>query len=102
MFSKKQRLSFKGKLPKNVLNSPSFTLKYGASDEGLKVAVAVSKKVDKRAVVRNKIKRKFRELIKKQLGKNDPLSLIFYIKKTALQNTDIEKETESVISKIRN
>ncbi len=101
MFSKKQRFSFNNKLAKNILNSQSFTLRYGSSDGGLKVAVVVSKKVDKKATARNKIKRKFTEAIKKNIDIQYPLSLVFFIKRAVSEQTLVEKEIEEVINKIK-
>ncbi len=97
MFSRKNRFSFKKKLPKNIFNSQSFTLRYDKNDEGLKVGVVVSKKVDKRAVVRNKIKRKILVVVASLIKVNEPFNLVFYVKKYAVENLNIEKEIEQVI-----
>jgi ribonuclease P protein component len=80
MLPKANRFTFKSKLPKQTLSYQSFSIKYGINDEGLKVAVVVSKKVDKRAVVRNKIKRVIIESVTQNLGKDANWTLIFYAK----------------------
>lgn len=99
MLPKKNRFSFKSKLPKQIINSPSFNVRHDENGEELKVAVVVSKKVDKRAVVRNKIKRQILEIVNSiNLGK--PLSLVFYVKAQALSSKDLEKEIKAVLGKI--
>ncbi len=102
MFSKKQRYSFKKGLPGKVISSPNFTLRYDKNDgEGLKTAVVVSKKVDKRAVVRNKLKRKVVELLKLDKLEDNNLNLVFYMKKSALDNEDLAKNIEEALFKIK-
>lgn len=101
MFPKKNRYSFKGGLPKKIISFPSFSVRYGRNDLGrLQVAVVVSKKVDNRATVRNKIKRRILDSIQKNISLAEPFSLVFYVKKRALNSEDLEKETESVFNKI--
>lgn len=101
MLAKKNRFSFRDSLPKNVFHSPSFTVRYGKNDQGLRVAAVVSKRVDKRATVRNKIKRKILNSIQKRLDTKEPLDLIFYVKKNMLNSKDLEKEVETALSKIK-
>lgn len=100
MFSKKNRYSFKNRLPRQILNFPSFTVRYEKNEEGLKVAVVVSKKVDKRAVIRNKIKRIILEAVRKTLGTDTGLTLVFYAKKPAASSENLEKEVADVINKL--
>lgn len=58
MFARKNRFSFRKGAPKFVYASPFFILRYQKSDDNIfRCAVVVGKKVDKRAVVRNKVKR---------------------------------------------
>ena len=102
MFSKKYRFSFRNQLPKHVLNSPSFTVRYGKNNEGLRVAVVVSKKIDKRATVRNKIKRRILDSIRKNIKAEEPFDLIFYVKKNILNSKDLEKEVNQAVAKIKN
>ena len=101
MFAKKNRFSFKGPLPKKVLNFRSFSIRYGRNGDGLKVAVVVSKRVDKRATVRNKIKRQVLNSIRKKVNMEEPLDIIFYVKKNVPNSNDLEKEIEMVLSKIK-
>lgn len=73
MLDKKHRLPG-GVDFKNVgaVSSQAFLIKIKDNNLGLiRAAVIVSKKIDKRAVVRNKIKRKFRNCIDKIIQKKD-------------------------------
>jgi len=101
MFAKKNRFSFRESLPKNVFHSHSFTVRFGKNEEGLRVGVVVSKKVDKRAVVRNKIKRRLIEIVQEKLKTNEPFSLVFYIKKQELSSENLENEITGVLNKIK-
>ncbi len=102
MLSKRFRYSFKEDLPKKIINSRSFSVRYEKNDlDRLQAAVVVSKRVDKRATVRNKVKRKILEIVRGKTNLNTPLSLIFYIKKQALESDNLEKEVESVLAKIK-
>ena len=101
MLSKSSRFTFKSKLPKNTLNSNSFSIRYDTNEEGLKVAVVVSKKVDKRAVVRNRIKRVILETVRKNLGPNSNLTLIFYARVQAVDNKALAEEVKSTISQLK-
>jgi ribonuclease P protein component len=92
MLPKKNRFSFKTKLPKQTFSSPSFSIRFGENEEGLKLAVVVSKKVATKAVDRNKIKRRIVEFIEKNLDKATSLTLIFYVKK----DVDLETLSEEV------
>ena len=102
MFAIKNRFSFRDSLPKNVFHSPSFTVRYGKNDKGLRVAVVVSKRVDKRATVRNKIKRRILDSIRKNIKAEEPFDLIFYVKKNILNSKDLEKEVNQAVAKIKN
>lgn len=102
MFAKKNRYSFKGPLPKKTKSFPSFMVRYGKNDGGLKVAVVVSKRVDKRATVRNKIKRRILETIRKNIKVEEPFDLIFYVKKNVLNSEDLGNEVNQSVEKIKN
>ncbi len=101
MFAKKQRFSFKTKLPSNLFSSQSFSVRYGENAESLKVAVVVSKKVDRSAVARNKIKRRILEAVRKSFDMNTPVSLVFYAKGKALESSTIDAELKELILKIK-
>jgi len=70
-----------------------------------KVAFVVSKKIDKRAVVRNKIKRRMREayweLIKENPNYNQWMSLIFSAKKECISTDyqNIKAQLKDIIEK---
>lgn len=101
MFPKENRFRFKDSLPKKIINSNSFSLRYGTNNFGkLKVAVVVSKKIDKRATVRNKLKRRILDSIRKNIKTEEPLDLIFYVKKGALDSENLEKEVRSAINNL--
>src|SRR3990167_9317200 len=103
MFTKSSRFSFKRALPKNVFHSPSFNLRYEKNEATLKVAVVVSKKVDKRATVRNKVKRQLLEALRNKISNDENLNLVFYIKNNALNrnNLDLEKEIGEAINSLK-
>lgn len=86
MFVKSERYSFKKGLPKKIVGSPLFLLRY---QENLfphnRYAVVVSKKVDKKAVARNRIKRVFIEILQ-PLDKKSPFDYVFFLKKEILKN----------------
>jgi len=92
MFKKEQRYSFKKNLPSKYLNNQYFNLRYEKNEsEGLRVAVVIGKKIDKRATVRNKLKRIFKNAIKENLKeKTVNYGLVFFLKKSLLQ-LDFEK-----------
>jgi len=76
MFEKEKRFSFKQGLPRKVISTPYFSLRFGPKKNDLGTnAVVVSKKVSKKAVIRNKIKRKvvavLKENLKEKLDEND-------------------------------
>lgn len=100
MLAKKNRYTFDEKLPKNTLNSQSFSVKFDKNEEGLKVGIVVSKRVDKRAVVRNRIRRVIVEAVRKNLPADTNLTLIFYARSAASQNKDLASEVSSIITKL--
>lgn len=85
MLPKINRFSFKKGTPKNTFSSPSFVMKFEKNqEEGLKCAVVVSKKVDRRAVIRNKVRREFIRIVEELLGKGTNYSLVFILRKQIL------------------
>lgn len=97
MLPRESRFSFRNKLPKNVFHSQSFTVRYQENNKGLAVAVVVSKKVDKRAVIRNKIKRRLIGIIQKEIKTDTPVSLVFYVKKQALnESSNLGEEIKKI------
>jgi ribonuclease P protein component len=97
MFSKDKRFTFAGRLPRKVISSKSFNLRYEDNNEGIKIAVVVSKKVDKRATVRNNLKRRVLEIVKRKIRENEAKNLVFYMKSANVEN--LEKEIEEAINK---
>lgn len=100
MFKKKSRFSFKKGLPDKSLVSPSFVLRYETNpQQEAKIAVVVSKKVDKRATVRNKIKRKVLFILKELVPKKN--DFVFFLKKASLERSDedLKKEISEALSK---
>lgn len=102
MLPKANRFQFKSSLPRQSLNSQSFSIKYDKNEEGLKVGVVVSKKVDKRAVVRNRIKRVILESVRLSLPKDSGLTLVFYAKKDAAGNENLAEEVVQQINNLTN
>ena len=99
MLPKANRFTFKTRIPKQILNSKVFSLRYDKNEEGLKVGVVVSKKVDRSAVVRNTIKRKILAAVAKNLDKSTGLTLVFYARKQ-IEGSDLAQEVADAIEKI--
>ena len=57
MFKRANRYSFKKSIPSKVFQTPYFAMRFDNDSSVLSCAVVVGKKVDKSAVVRNRIKR---------------------------------------------
>ena len=91
---------------KNVY-SPLFNLKFIATnEEESKFAIVVSKKVSKKAVVRNKIKRQIREIIRLELRdkriKNN-FNVVIYTKRLIAEKEykELEQEIHYILKKAR-
>ena len=99
MFEKRLRFPFKKGMPKTSVNSPQFLLKYGQNNlSHARFAVVVSKKIDKKATGRNKIKRRVVSLIKKVFEKELPFDFVFIVRKEIGQEM---QAIESDLKKIR-
>lgn len=106
MIAKKNKLSRKDFLvcskSTNLLFSPLFSLKYKINNlEFGRWSVVVSKKLSKKAVERNKIKRRVYEVLAKHLLVYKIDGIIY--PKPAVLNLDYEKlsfEIDSLVSKI--
>lgn len=82
MFAKPHRFSFKKGAPKNTFSTSFFVIRYGRDvEDGLKCGVVVGKKVDRRAVVRNRIKRQIVAVIKEFLDQDEKYDLVIIAKK---------------------
>lgn len=95
MLKKKYRFSFRTKIPSNTIHSKSFVLRFGISNDFLKVAVVVGKKVDKRATVRNKVKRNIVNILKDNLDIKTKNSIIVFAKKQ-IQNLNDESLRDEI------
>lgn len=92
MFKKKNRLSVGVKILGPSFNTRFFVLK--TARNGLlhsRFGFIVSKKIDKRAVVRNSLKRKIRSCLEKNfLGIKPGFDLLFLLKKEAVDKNQLE------------
>lgn len=84
MLRKKNRYSFRKGVPKNIFATPFFVLRYQETNTPeVNCAVVVGKKVDKRAVFRNRIRRQVVEEVKKLLLQLDQkFEIVIYVKKS--------------------
>lgn len=99
MLKKKYRLSIKpGIRFQSSFKTPIFTLRFSRNDFLYnRYSVVVSKKVDKRAVVRNKLKRKITDVIKQTFSKiKTSYDIVFFATKQALDLSDSKLEEEVV------
>lgn len=99
MFERRFRLPKGTFKSEKVLSSPSFLLKLAKNGKPFsRFAIAVPKKVDKRSTVRNRVKRKFRSCIEKNLSKIvKGYDFLFIIK----QNIEEEKHCEAFLSQLK-
>jgi ribonuclease P protein component len=101
MFDKKHRYSFKKGIPKHIFTLPWYVVRFGKSEDRLlHCSVVVGKKVDKRAVVRNKIKRQQLSIIKELVPEDAPFSLVIYARKPILE-IDREKAKKELLNAFR-
>lgn len=89
MFARANRFSFKNGMPKHFTSARFFTVRYDSNTNDLKCGVVVGKKVDKRAVVRNRLKRRLVALIKEFVPAEKQVRLVV-IAKPALKDADTE------------
>ena len=95
MFAQRNRFSFKKGAPRKVFSTPLFILRYDIKEENrLECAVVVGKKVDKRAVVRNKVKRQLVKQIKEMVELVSPFKLVIIAKKQILDASTEERYEE--------
>src|SRR5690349_19629783 len=101
MLRKTNRFSFRKGVPKKVLQTPFFVLRYDVSpDKILHLAVVVSKKVDKRAVGRNKLKRKIVSFVQALVSIETQKNIVIFVKKQILEINDeqIKLELEKALN----
>mgnify|MGYP003394971570 CR=1 FL=1 len=89
-------------MPKTSVNSPQFLLKYGQNNlNHARFAVVVSKKIDKKATGRNKIRRRVISLIKKIFEKELSFDFVFIVRKEIGQDMQtIEIDLKKVRAQI--
>lgn len=78
-------------------------LRYQENEKGmLQVAVVVSKKINKLATKRNKLKRIFIDALKKTIEYNMPFDLVFYLKKSVEGKTsnELSEEIKRTVKKL--
>jgi ribonuclease P protein component len=84
---------------------PQLTLKYQTNDQNaLRLGFVVSTKVDKKAVVRNKVKRRMREALRSELGKiKNGHDLLFIAKKSCIELSlvDLKKQIQFALKTAR-
>ena len=81
MLDRSHRFSFKKGAPRRMFATPLFVIRYDNNNDKLHCSVVVGKKVDKRAVVRNRIKRQTNEILRETLSQDLKYDLVFFIKK---------------------
>lgn len=98
MLKRKFRLPKEAIKNSKTINSKSFVLKVAENNEKVsRFGFVVSKRVDKRAVVRNRTKRVLRALIEENIEKIKPgLDFLVIVKN---QDKDIKKNVEEVFQK---
>ncbi len=106
MLSKKHRLPIQEKkVFIYATHSPIFTLKHGKNQlQESRFGVIISKRIDKRAVVRNKIKRMIMEYARTRLDRIKTSTDILFIIKPAIKEKkqeEIEKEIENAFLKAK-
>ncbi len=103
MLPRKHRFSFKRGVPRRIYSTPFFVIRYDGSDGyGLHVAVVVGKKVDKRAVFRNRYKRQIVEATKTLLRKEQNINVVIFAKKqiVQVQREDLYEELKKAFQNI--
>ncbi len=92
MFKKKFRLPPGNFKSEKSFISPFYVLKVAKNNTGPRIAIVVSKKVSKKAVTRNKIKRMVRSFLEKNIKLEDNRDLLFLIKKEPEDYEELYKE----------
>lgn len=96
MLKKENRLSkFNKIINLKSITTPYFIFKYQKEDAGIaKFGFIVSKKIDKRATVRNKIRRKFQEVVRENIESVLPYTYLIVSKEKS------KEESKENLSKI--
>lgn len=100
MLKKENRLSSIGARAKSRISTPLFSLCFSNNNQDLsRFSFVISKKIDKRAVVRNKAKRKVRSIVEQMLDKiGTGKDFVFYLKKDVVNTTreDVRVELNKI------
>ena len=85
-----------------MIHSPLFSLYY-LEAENMAFSAAASKKVSKKAVIRNRNKRRIREIFRKQVPEIALGEYIIFIKKdiSALKHTVLKEELSAILIKAK-
>lgn len=96
MLKKSQRIANVGNIRgTRTISSPFLIVKYLQKEEGLtKFAFVISKKVDKRAVIRNKIKRGLAKAVQEVLDKIKTDYNVIIIAKPSILEKDNKQQAE--------
>ena len=103
MLAKKNRLILKKRNPTNLtkrIESGPFVLKLKKNEGPFKAAVVVSKKIAKKAVDRNRIKRIISEALTQMIVPNLDLVIIVKENISNLKTADIKFELEKALEKV--
>jgi ribonuclease P protein component len=88
---------------KNKISTPLFSLTFSSNNQSLtRFSFIISKKIDKRAVVRNRTKRKIRSVIEEMIGKiGKGKDFVFYLKNETVgaSRNEIQAEVNQVFEK---
>ncbi len=104
MFEKRNRYSFRKGVPKLLFTSQFLVIRYQKNSEGIfHCSVVVGKKVDKRAVIRNKIKRLLVSNIKTILKEDTPFDMVIYARRgiDELPAEEVSSELKKILSTIK-
>lgn len=103
MFARVNRFSFKNGVPGKILQSPFFVVRFdNNTSDNFECAVIVGKKVDKRAVVRNRIKRQVVAILQELVPTTSLVRMILYAKKGIISASpeEIREEIKKALEKV--
>lgn len=100
MLDRSHRFSFRKGAPRRIFATPLFVIRYDSNNDHLHCSVVVGKKVDKRAVVRNRIKRQINEMLREILSKDKKFDLVFFIKKQ-INDSEPENTREIIVKALK-
>ncbi len=100
MLDRSHRFSFRKGAPRRIFATPLFVIRYDNNHDQLHCSVVVGKKVDKRAVVRNRIKRQINEILREILPKDKKFDLVFFIKRQ-INDSEPEKTKETIVKALK-